>query len=96
MYSFSKTLSLIYFSFFLFGLGQGTQSTGLAAGISLSVGKHHQGKANGFMGMVIPVGHIFSPLIAMPLYMASPHYPYLLGFLAVSYTHLTLPTNREV
>ena len=93
--SYSKTLNLIYFSFFLFGLGQGTQSTGLAAGISLSVGKHHQGKANGFMGMVIPVGHIFSPLIAMPLYMASPHYPYLLGFLVMFFSLLFIQLNKQ-
>ena len=93
--SFSKTLNLIYFSFFLFGLGQGTQSTGLAAGISLSVGKHHQGKANGFMGMVIPVGHIFSPLIAMPLYMSSPHYPYLLGFLVMICSLLFIQLNKQ-
>ena len=91
--SFSKTLNLIYFSFFLFGLGQGTQSTGLAAALSLSVGKHHQGKANGFMGMVIPVGHIFSPLIAMPLYMVSPNYPYLLGFLVMLFSLLFIQLN---
>ena len=93
--SFSKTLYLIYFSFFLFGIGQGTQSTGLAAGISLSVGKHHQGKANGFMGMVIPVGHIFSPLVAMPLYMVSPHYPYLLGFIVMFLSFLFIQLNRQ-
>ena len=93
--SFSKTLNLIYFSFFLFGLGQGTQSTGLAAALSLSVGKHHQGKANGFMGMVIPVGHIFSPLIAMPLYMTSPNYPYLLGFLVMLFSLLFIQLNSQ-
>ena len=35
--SLTSSLKLIYLSFFLFGLGQGTQSTGLAAAISLSV-----------------------------------------------------------
>ena len=93
--SFSKTLVLIYLSFFLFGLGQGTQSTGLAAALSLSVGKYHQGKANGFMGMVIPVGHIFSPLVAMPLYMVSPQYPYLLGFLVMIFSLLFIQLNKQ-
>ena len=93
--SFSKSLNLIYISFFLFGLGQGTQSTGLAAALSLSVGKHHQGKANGFMGMVIPVGHIFSPLLAMPLYMVSPHYPYLLGFLVMFFSLVFIQLNTQ-
>ncbi|MFL2705909.1 MAG: MFS transporter [Gammaproteobacteria bacterium] len=75
----SNSLNSIYISLFLFGLGQGTQSTGLAASISLSVGPENQGKANGFMGMVLPIGHIISPIIAMPLYMNSPEYPYILG-----------------
>mgnify|MGYP001361333522 CR=1 FL=1 len=91
----SNTLKLIYISLFLFGLGQGTQSTGLAAAISLSVGQEHQGKANGFMGMVIPVGHIFSPLIAMPLYMASPHYPYLLGFTIMFFSFIFIQFNTR-
>ena len=29
--------------------------------------------------MVIPIGHVISPLIAMPLYVLSPKAPYLLG-----------------
>lgn len=91
----SNTLSLIYVSLFLFGLGQGTQSTGLAAAISLSVGQEHQGKANGFMGMVLPVGHIFSPLIAMPLYMASPQYPYLLGFIIMFCSFIFIQFNKR-
>lgn len=91
----SKTLLSIYLSLFLFGLGQGTQSTGLAAAISLSVGPNHQGKANGFMGMVIPVGHIFSPLIAMPLYITSPQYPYLLGFFVMLTSFIFILFNKR-
>ena len=33
----------------------------------------------GFLGMVIPIGHVISPLISMPLYMLNPSLPYLLG-----------------
>ena len=29
--------------------------------------------------MVIPIGHIASPLISMPLYTLNPSYPYLMG-----------------
>ena len=29
--------------------------------------------------MVIPIGHIASPIISMPLYMINPTIPYLLG-----------------
>ena len=75
----SHSLTAIYISLFLVGFGQGTQSTGLSAALSLSVGQENQGKANGFMGMIMPIGHVVSPLVVMPLYMVSPEYPYLLG-----------------
>jgi MFS family permease len=52
---------------------------GISSSLSLSVGKENQGAASGFLGMVIPVGHVISPIIAMPLYVLSPKAPYLLG-----------------
>ena len=52
---------------------------GISSSLSLSVGKDNQGAAGGFLGTVIPIGHIASPLISMPLYTLNPSYPYLLG-----------------
>ena len=52
---------------------------GISSSLSLSVGKEYQGVAGGFLGMVIPIGHVISPLISMPLYMLNPSLPYLLG-----------------
>ena len=52
---------------------------GISASLSLSVGKENQGSASGFLGMVIPIGHVISPIISMPLYTINPSYPYLLG-----------------
>lgn len=69
----------VYAYFFLYGLGMGSLQTGLSAALSLSVGPKNQGKANGFMGMVFPSGHVVSPFIAMPLYLWDPSAPYLLG-----------------
>tara|TARA_B100001167_G_C16767697_1_gene305206 strand:+ start:254 stop:1498 length:1245 start_codon:yes stop_codon:yes gene_type:complete len=91
----SYSLTLIYISLFLVGLGQGTQSTGLAASISLSVGPEDQGKANGFMGMIMPIGHVISPLVAMPLYMVSPEYPYLLSGFAMLLTLVFIQINTR-
>jgi len=93
--SFSYSLTTIYISFFLIGLGQGTQSTGLSAALSLSVGQENQGKANGFMGMILPVGHVISPAVAMPLYMASPELPYLLGSCAMFLALIFIQTNSR-
>ncbi len=89
----SDSLTSIYISLLLFGLGQGTLGTGLAAALSLSVGHTNQGKANGFMGMTMPIGHVISPFIAMPLYMISPEYPYLLGCTAMFMTLIFVQVN---
>ena len=90
-----NSLTAIYFLFFFLGLGQGTQSTGISASLSLSVGQENQGKANGFMGMILPVGHVVSPFLAMPLYMISPTYPYLLGFMIMFLTLLFIEKNSR-
>ena len=75
----TQSLENVYIYFFLYGLGMGALQTGLSAALSLSVGPENQGKANGYMGMVFPSGHVVSPFIAMPLYLIDPSAPYLLG-----------------
>jgi MFS family permease len=69
----------IYISLFLYGMGAGMLGPGISSSLSLSVGRENQGAASGFLGMVIPIGHVISPIIAMPLYTISPKAPYLLG-----------------
>ena len=91
----SDSLTSIYISLFLSGFGQGILSTGIAAAISLSVGPTNQGKANGFMGMTMPIGHVISPLVAMPLYMISPEYPYFLGSTAMFIMLLFIHVNSR-
>tara|TARA_Y100001949_G_C15966116_1_gene321633 strand:- start:189 stop:1436 length:1248 start_codon:yes stop_codon:yes gene_type:complete len=91
----SNSLTSIYVSLFLSGFGQGILSTGLAAAISLSVGQENQGKANGFMGMIMPIGHVISPFVAMPLYMISPEYPYLLGFTTMFMIFIFIQTHSR-
>ena len=75
----SSSLSEIYISLFLYGMGAGMLGPGISSSLSLSVGRENQGAASGFLGMVIPIGHVISPIIAMPLYTISPKAPYLLG-----------------
>jgi len=81
--SLSSSLIEIYISLFLYGIGGGMLGPGISSSLSLSVGKENQGAASGFLGMVIPIGHVISPLIAMPLYTLSPKAPYLLGVLVM-------------
>ena len=78
-YAYSSSLVQVYICLFFFGLGNGMLGPGISSSLSLSVGKDYQGVAGGFLGMVIPVGHVASPLISMPLYTINPVYPYILG-----------------
>jgi MFS family permease len=75
----STSLTQIYVSLFFYGVGGGMLGPGISSSLSLSVGKENQGAASGFLGMVIPIGHVISPIIAMPLYTVSPNAPYILG-----------------
>ena len=78
-YAFSTSLVEVYICLFFYGLGGGMLGPGISSSLSLSVGKEYQGAAGGFLGMVIPIGHVISPLVSMPLYILNPSMPYLLG-----------------
>mgnify|MGYP002006503721 FL=1 len=75
----SSSLVQVYICLFFYGLGGGMLGPGISASLSLSVGKNYQGTAGGFLGMVIPIGHVISPLVSMPLYIINPSFPYFLG-----------------
>ena len=78
-YALSSSLVQVYICLFFYGLGGGMLGPGISASLSLSVGKDYQGTAGGFLGMVIPVGHVISPIISMPLYILNPSFPYFLA-----------------
>ncbi len=93
--AYSTSLVYIYISLFFYGLGGGMLGPGVSSSLSLSVGKENQGSASGFLGMVIPVGHVISPIISMPLYVLSPSYPYLLGSFLMLITLFFVLTNSR-
>ena len=70
-------------------------SPGVSSSLSISVGKENQGSASGFLGMVIPVGHVISPIISMPLYSVSPSYPYLLGSVLMFISFIFILSNSR-
>lgn len=94
-YAFSSSLVQVYICLFFFGLGNGMLGPGISSSLSLSVGKDYQGAAGGFLGMVIPVGHVASPIISMPLYTINPIYPYLLGASLMFLCTLFIFTNKR-
>ena len=85
----------MYISLFFYGLGGGMLSPGVSSSLSISVGKENQGSASGFLGMVIPVGHVISPIISMPLYSVSPSYPYLLGSVLMLISFIFILSNNR-
>ena len=94
-YAYSSSLVQVYICLFFFGLGNGMLGPGISSSLSLSVGKGYQGAAGGFLGMVIPVGHVASPIISMPLYTINPIYPYLLGASLMFLCTLFIFTNKR-
>ena len=91
----STALVHIYISLFFYGLGGGMLGPGISASLSLSVGRENQGSASGFLGMVIPVGHVISPIISMPLYTINPSYPYLLGSFMMLFCFIFVLSNQR-
>ena len=94
-YAYSSSLVQVYICLFFFGLGNGMLGPGISSSLSLSVGKDYQGVASGFLGMVIPIGHVASPLISMPLYTINPVYPYILGSSLMFLCTVFIFTNKR-
>jgi len=94
-YAYSYSLVQVYICLFFFGLGNGMLGPGISSSLSLSVGKDYQGVAGGFLGMVIPIGHVASPLISMPLYTLNPVYPYILGSSLMFLCTVFIFTNKR-
>ena len=92
---FSSSLSQVYIALYFYGMGGGMLGPGISSSLSLSVGKDNQGAASGFLGMVIPVGHVISPLLAMPLYMVLPSAPYFLGAIIMLVAMIFIVTNKR-
>ena len=43
-----------------------------ASALSLAQDPENQGSAAGYLGSVIPIGHMLTPIIAMPIYQFNP------------------------
>ena len=56
----------------VFGIGTGMCTPGRSAAMSLINDRENQGRAMGMVGSIMPVGHILSPLLTMPLFIYSP------------------------
>ena len=69
-------ISIYYLSLIINGIGGGMLRPAISSSLSLSQTPEHQGIAAGYLGSVYPVGHILTPVLAMPIYAINPSYLY--------------------
>ena len=69
-------ISIYYLSIIINGIGGGMLRPAISSSLSLSQTPEHQGIAAGYLGSVYPVGHILTPVLAMPIYSINPSYLY--------------------
>ena len=74
--AFYVTFSVYYLSIIILGFGFGMTRPALASALSISQTPENQGSAAGYLGSVIPIGHMTTPFIAMPIYAINPAYLY--------------------
>ena len=74
--AFLQSISIYYLSVILIGIGFGMTRPALASSLSIAQSPENQGTAAGYLGSVIPIGHMTTPFIAMPIYALNPSYLY--------------------
>ena len=74
--AFFQSISVYYLSIIVLGFGFGMTRPALASSLSLAQTPENQGSAAGYLGSVIPIGHMTTPFIAMPIYAINPAYLY--------------------
>ena len=79
--AFAPSIYVLFVYLTLHGVGSALTRSGNVAHLSLSVNKNEQGLINGMLGGVMPLGHLLTPIITMPLYMIAPNYPFI--FIAI-------------
>jgi len=72
----STSIALFYLAMMVNGMGAGMVRPANASALSLAQTPDDQGTAAGYLGSVMPIGHVLTPLVAMPIYQYAPHYLY--------------------
>ena len=70
------SIAVYYLSIIVLGFGFGMTRPALASSLSIAQTPENQGSAAGYLGSVIPIGHMTTPFIAMPIYAINPAYLY--------------------
>ena len=68
----------------------------LASSLSIAQSPENQGTAAGYLGSVIPIGHMTTPFIAMPIYALNPSYLYYFSSILCITLILFIITHPEI
>jgi len=72
----ASSIALFYLAMMINGFGGGMFRPANASSLSLAQTPDNQGKAAGYLGSVMPIGHVLTPIVAMPIYQFGPQYLY--------------------
>ena len=72
-----ESIATYYLTLIFNGFGLGLLRPATASSLSLNQLPENQGSAAGYLGSVMPIGHMMVPLIAMPIYSIQAHYLYI-------------------
>lgn len=75
--AYANTIAIYYLTLIFNGFGVGMIRPATASSLSLNQLPENQGSAAGYLGSVMPIGHMMVPLIAMPIYTIQPNYLYV-------------------
>ena len=76
MAALASSIALFYLAMMINGFGAGMFRPANASSLSLAQTPDNQGKAAGYLGSVLPIGHVLTPIVAMPIYQIGPEYLY--------------------
>jgi MFS family permease len=72
----ASSIALFYLAMMINGFGGGMFRPANASSLSLAQTPDNQGTAAGYLGSVMPIGHVLTPIVAMPIYQFGPQYLY--------------------
>jgi MFS family permease len=86
-------ISVYYLAIIVNGLGGGLLRPAISSSLSLAQSPEHQGSVAGYLGSVYPIGHILTPVLAMPIYAYNPAYLYYFSSILCLICFIFIITN---
>ena len=86
-------LSVYYLAIIINGLGGGLLRPAISSSLSLAQSPEHQGSVAGYLGSVYPIGHILTPVLAMPIYALNPAFLYYFSSILCLICFIFIMTN---